>query len=93
MRYSQPAEIEYPRLDPRPRCTPPIPLSASKLAEAAGVEKQWFKSNVRKLKKLGLTEIPGSLKSDLEPAYRIVLSNPMIDRWDQFVSSLVEFAT
>ena len=56
MRYSQPAEIEYLRLDPRPRCTPPILLSASKLAEAAGVEKQWFKSNVRKLKKLGLTE-------------------------------------
>ena len=29
---------------------------ASKLAEAAGFEKQWFKSNVRKLKELGLTE-------------------------------------
>ena len=29
---------------------------ASVLAEAAGIEKQWFKSNVRKLKELGLTE-------------------------------------
>ena len=29
---------------------------ASTLAEAAGYEKQWFKSGVRKLKKLGLTE-------------------------------------
>ena len=29
---------------------------ASKLAGAAGFEKQWFKSNLRKLKELGLTE-------------------------------------